>query len=188
MMATKKEPRPTTFVRQGDPRWAKIKLGLQPSSQTIHSAGCLLCCYTQFLVDVGRPNITPDRVQNEALVAHTDKHPCFLGANIIQKNFGAALGIKVGEVVRAPEVPAKLYATLVDALKVKDGRAVIGVTHDADGYTDHFILARAIDGNFVLCSDPATGEEVRLDMATFEGPANGGKVYKILSVRPISTK
>jgi hypothetical protein len=182
--------KPTPIFRQADRAWSAIRLG-ESRSSTIGRSGCLLTIYAQCLVDFDiDKTMTPALLQKRALEAHivrTEKQKIFIGANIIQPRLAEFCGLTLGDLVRPPQPKSDVYRAIVTGLHFF-GRVIVNVDHDEDKDGDHFILGRRIENNELVCADPATGAEERIDLTTFEGSARWGdevKSYRLYSARPI---
>jgi hypothetical protein len=148
------------------------------------------------MVDLGvSPQTTPRTLQQNALIGHTasndPKRKIFIGPNIIQPRMAEFCGLHVGDVVRPPQPKSEIYQAIVTGLRFF-GRVVIGVSHDDDPENDHFVLARRIEENELVVADPATGQEERIDLTTFEGAARWSddniKKYRLVSARPLGRR
>lgn len=167
------------ILRQADKAWHSVKLGTGSSS--IGRAGCLLTCLAQASCNVGK-QLTPPELNTLGLAASA-----FRGSNAIVRALAACAGFDADPARRVNAVQGvKAMRDALDAA-LATGQALVGVTHDDDPATDHWILASKRNAFGFECSDPATGQWVMLG-ANLECEtvwAGARKHYRSTSVVPL---
>lgn len=175
---------------QSDRHWASLTLGEGPA--TIGRGGCLLLCLTMAARILGtRPSILPVHANLEFLDVNA-----FHGDALVIHLAAPTLGLDapLKERVKAPPGSGVLRDATEDAL-FSGSLAILHVDHDGDRPGgdvdgDHFILAHRIEGNRLLCMDPAVG---RVSL-TWPGLESAGEVlwgkedrrkYHTIAVRPV---
>lgn len=194
----------TRFLRQADAAWTKDQLGI--GSSTIGRAGCLLtslCIAAQQVRDgVDDAPILPDHANNLARNAGA-----FVGSGLIVEKAAPLFGFSAPRIDRVDGDKARLRACLKDLFGVPGGHmALLHVDRDegaanGDPEADHWILG--LRGEMVdvydepmlprvswdiVCADPATGEECRINVDTLQGTTTWGvakKLFQVRSVQPL---
>lgn len=170
------------ILAQGDPRWAKARLGEPRSGSTIGASGCLLTAWAQALrvlkVDEAA---TPLTVLAATLERPKGAPRIWFADQPVQVELGRFFGIAADELVRSPPELHGLMRKLVLSTLAAGGVVVLHVDRHGDGRGDHFVLGVAVDGDDVVYHDPAGGRVGRLVASTL-----ADERYTVVSARALT--
>lgn len=165
-------------LRQADKRWSSLALGLGPS--TIGRAGCLLCCLCEATKILRGTDMLPPHLNQAGRIASA-----FIGSGAKTSELGRAAGLDVRQRVDGGNLV--LLATIRTTINSR-GCCLLHVDKSGDGAGDHWILAHAIDGDSIICSDSAVGMDVSIPCDTLSASVMWGKeqkTYGVRGVRPV---
>jgi hypothetical protein len=180
------------YFRQNEAPWNKFRL--YDDGPTVGSKGCTLTCVAQAVQEL------TDLVVNPEIALYTAQ---LVGA-LVDKNGrvpGALLNIPLlaeqfnliappGERTDMAKHGERAIRECLDHAFAK-GMAILWVDHDrtragGDEQGDHYVLGLRIEDGAIVCADPATGTDCRINLGTLEGPAPWGRrTYRVMGVRPI---
>jgi hypothetical protein len=188
-------------LRQGDPRWRHLQLGLGKS--TIGAAGCLLVATCEALTQLGVNG--PTRPDDVNTLARTRGAFAAGRSGSPPAKLARAVGLVVDDrrVRAAPtHTTLQMRDVILEALAA-GGRVIAWVDHDSnkangDAEGDHFVLIARVAEDDVIYIDPTTGEPDRLMSRTLtgvatwrkpqtRGPTDPGdvRVYTVRAVWPV---
>lgn len=185
------------YYAQSDPRWRDVHLG---GGLTLGAKGCMVCALTSAHNAYHATPIDPAEA-----VARIKQAGGFVDGLCVSEIAGRALGLETSHADRVTGSDGGLRAKLRTTLE-SGGLALLHVDRDLDlpdGDTrgKHWVLALRVEmvdehrgpGDVrvvqeVVCSDSATGEPVRISLATLEGGADwssGRRHYRVRAVQPV---
>ena len=181
-------PRKMRFFWQGDPGWGHDQLGEGTSS--MGGGGCLVTSLTMLAMYFGTKNtsLTPGQANIDMR-----KASAFIEgkSDLVMHRGAAVLGLEAPAEDRLKSYwgdPA-LKKLLLDTIALGDA-AIIHVSTDGDPKDggEHFIAAFKIEGDCIVCADPALGRPVFIPLSTMSLKVmwrDKEKLYQIVSVAPV---
>lgn len=177
--------KPLPYLRQGAPQWKDQLLGMGPS--TIGRSGCLLTAITQASRVLAGGELLPPTLNDWGRAGGG-----FSGSRAIIHKLAELAALQAPPAMRTGGSTEQLRLALLSALRMK-WLALLHVDHDSalvhgDPEGDHWILALREVPEWVLCADPATGQQVAIRLDSLTGAsswASGIRKYSVRTVVPI---
>lgn len=178
---------------QGQAPWGNREISPGDSTTRMSRIGCAFTAVAELGRAVGGSIVTPgellSRAQGERWIVPGDPRRPERKTLIEWRPCGRCCGIELNigagwlHQRQAPDLSA-LRKGLAVAL-VGGGGAILHVTEKGPGTAGHhYLSAVALDGQGVLCADPANGAWLYLDPQTLQGPAPGLATYRVVGLMP----